>query len=214
MDVELFDRHVTRLAQLGYCTGRCPASADVAAGPDAAAPRRPGPDRAEHRRSRRAPRRGRGVHRPAALGAAARVLRPTPRRPGRPSWIRPGPTSPLRSPGCTPRTCCCSTSARSTGPPRAGSTRAPGSQRLAPPGTPPRIRAVVERYLRLHLDANLDRPQTVRHARDALRRLVELARRRPTRRSPTSTSCTASTPRSSCAGSAPRPASTPARRWP
>lgn len=46
-------------------------------------------------------------------------------------------------------------------------------QRLAPAGTPPRIRAVVERYLRLHLDANLDRPQTVRHARDALRRLVE-----------------------------------------
>jgi integrase len=46
-------------------------------------------------------------------------------------------------------------------------------QRLAPPGTPPSIRAVVERYLQLHLDANLDRPQTVRHARDALRRLVE-----------------------------------------
>jgi len=31
---------------------------------------------------------------------------------------------------------------------------------------------VLERYLRLHLDANLDRPQTVRHARDALHRLV------------------------------------------
>ena len=46
-------------------------------------------------------------------------------------------------------------------------------QQLTPPGTPPRIRAVVERYLRLHLDANLDRPQTVRHSRDALRRLVE-----------------------------------------
>ena len=46
-------------------------------------------------------------------------------------------------------------------------------QRLAPAGTAPRIRAVVERYLRLHLDANLDRPQTVRHARDALRRLIE-----------------------------------------
>ncbi len=43
---------------------------------------------------------------------------------------------------------------------------------LAPPGAPPKIRAVIERYLRLHLDANLDRPQTVRHARDALRRLV------------------------------------------
>lgn len=59
--------------------------------------------------------------------------------------------------------------------------RAPGGragagswvERLAPPGAPPRIRAVIERYLRLHLQANLDRPQTVRHARDALRRLVE-----------------------------------------
>jgi hypothetical protein len=43
---------------------------------------------------------------------------------------------------------------------------------LAPTDAPPKITAVVERYLRLHLDANLDRPQTVRHARDALRRLV------------------------------------------
>lgn len=43
---------------------------------------------------------------------------------------------------------------------------------LAPTGTPPKIRAVIERYLRLHLDANLDRSQTVRHFRDALRRLV------------------------------------------
>ena len=43
---------------------------------------------------------------------------------------------------------------------------------LAPPDAPPKIRTVIERYLRLHLDANLDRPQTVRHARDALRRLV------------------------------------------
>jgi integrase len=44
--------------------------------------------------------------------------------------------------------------------------------RLAPECAPPKIRGVVERYLRLHLQANLDRPQTVRHARDALRRLV------------------------------------------
>lgn len=44
---------------------------------------------------------------------------------------------------------------------------------LVPGSTPPQIRAVIERYLRLHLDANLDRPQTVRHSRDALRRLVE-----------------------------------------
>ena len=51
---------------------------------------------------------------------------------------------------------------------------------LAPPGAPPKIRAVIERYLRLHLDANLDRPQTVRHARDALRRLVTwMAQARP-----------------------------------
>jgi integrase len=44
--------------------------------------------------------------------------------------------------------------------------------RLAPEFAPPKVRAVLERYLRLHLQANLDRPQTVRHARDALRRLV------------------------------------------
>ena len=44
--------------------------------------------------------------------------------------------------------------------------------RLAPPGAPPKIRAVIERYLRLHLDANLDRLRTVRHARYALRRLA------------------------------------------
>jgi len=44
---------------------------------------------------------------------------------------------------------------------------------LAPLEAPPKIRAAIERYLRLHLDANLDRPQTVvRHVRDALRRLV------------------------------------------
>ena len=43
---------------------------------------------------------------------------------------------------------------------------------LAPDIAPPKVRAVIERYLRLHLHANLDRPQTVRHIRDALRRLV------------------------------------------
>src|SRR5260370_23874128 len=42
----------------------------------------------------------------------------------------------------------------------------------APDFPPPKIRTVLERYLRLHLQANLDRPQTVRHFRDALRRLV------------------------------------------
>lgn len=43
---------------------------------------------------------------------------------------------------------------------------------LAPEFAPPKVRAVLERYLRLHLRANLDRPQTVRHSRDALRRLA------------------------------------------
>lgn len=43
---------------------------------------------------------------------------------------------------------------------------------LTPPGTPEKMRVVVERYLRLHLDANTGREQTVRHFRDALRRLV------------------------------------------
>ena len=43
---------------------------------------------------------------------------------------------------------------------------------LAPDFAPPKIRAVIERYLQLRLRADLDRPQTVRHSRDALRRLV------------------------------------------
>jgi integrase len=46
------------------------------------------------------------------------------------------------------------------------------SDHLAPADAPPKIAAVMQRYLRLHLDANLDRPQTVRHARDALHRLM------------------------------------------
>ncbi|WP_230990009.1 tyrosine-type recombinase/integrase [Rhodococcus oxybenzonivorans] len=46
------------------------------------------------------------------------------------------------------------------------------TSRLAPAGTPPKMTAVIERYLRLHLDANLGREQSVRHFRDALRRLV------------------------------------------
>ena len=58
-------------------------------------------------------------------------------------------------------------------PPAGGSTPAPGAINSLRPRRRPEIRAVVERYLRLHLDANLDRPQTVRHARDALRRLVQ-----------------------------------------
>ncbi|TJZ81711.1 site-specific integrase [Rhodococcus oryzae] len=46
------------------------------------------------------------------------------------------------------------------------------TSRLAPDGTQPRMRAVIERYLGLHLEANLGREQSVRHFRDALRRLV------------------------------------------
>ena len=46
------------------------------------------------------------------------------------------------------------------------------TDRMAPAGAPPRIAAVIDRYLRLHLEAKLDRPQTVRHFRDALHRLV------------------------------------------
>jgi hypothetical protein len=46
------------------------------------------------------------------------------------------------------------------------------SDHLAPADAPPKIAAVMQRYLRLHLDAKLDRPQTVRHARDALHRLM------------------------------------------
>jgi hypothetical protein len=57
-------------------------------------------------------------------------------------------------------------------PPRARIDAGTWTDRLAPQAAPPRIRAVVERYLRLHLDASLDRPQTVRHSRDALHRLV------------------------------------------
>jgi len=44
---------------------------------------------------------------------------------------------------------------------------------ILPNGVPPKIRAVIERYVHLHLDANLDRPETVRHARDALRCLTQ-----------------------------------------
>ena len=45
--------------------------------------------------------------------------------------------------------------------------------KILPNDVPPKIRVVVERYVRLHLDANIDRPETVRHARDALRRLTQ-----------------------------------------
>lgn len=44
--------------------------------------------------------------------------------------------------------------------------------RLTPVGTPPRMQSVIDRYLKLHLEAKLGREQSVRHFRDALRRLV------------------------------------------
>lgn len=44
--------------------------------------------------------------------------------------------------------------------------------RLAPDTTPTRMRVVIERYLRLHLEAKLGREQSIRHARDGLHRLV------------------------------------------
>ena len=45
-------------------------------------------------------------------------------------------------------------------------------QNLLPEPCPPAIRDVVERYLRTRLEAKFDRPQTVRLAREGLRRLV------------------------------------------
>ncbi len=58
-------------------------------------------------------------------------------------------------------------------PPRAGRRDAgTWTDHLVAADAPPRIAAVIERYLRLQLEANLERPQTVRHARDALRRLL------------------------------------------
>lgn len=51
------------------------------------------------------------------------------------------------------------------------SDRVDWSENLLPNWAPPKIRAVVERYLRLRLDA--DRPENVRHSRDALRHLVK-----------------------------------------
>ena len=58
-------------------------------------------------------------------------------------------------------------------PPRAGRRDAGNwTDRLVAADAPPAIATVIERYLRLQLEANLERPQTVRHARDALRRLL------------------------------------------
>jgi integrase len=51
---------------------------------------------------------------------------------------------------------------------------------LLPEPCPPAIRAVVERYLRLRLEAKFDRPQTIHLAREGLRRFVNwLSEHRP-----------------------------------
>jgi integrase len=59
-------------------------------------------------------------------------------------------------------------------PPTTGTVRKVSnwSDRLLPEPCPPRIRTVVERYLRLRLDAKFDRPQTVRLSRESLRRFI------------------------------------------
>lgn len=44
--------------------------------------------------------------------------------------------------------------------------------RLLPEPCPPEIRKVIERYLTVRLEAKLDRPQTLRLAREGLRRFV------------------------------------------
>jgi hypothetical protein len=46
------------------------------------------------------------------------------------------------------------------------------TDRLLPEPCAPAIREVIERYLRLRLEARFDRPQTVRLAREGLRRLT------------------------------------------
>ena len=57
--------------------------------------------------------------------------------------------------------------------PGPGTKRIPGwADRLLPEPCAPAIGQVVERYLRLRLEAKLDRPQTVRLAREGLRRFV------------------------------------------
>jgi integrase len=54
------------------------------------------------------------------------------------------------------------------------------TENLLPESCPPAIRSVVERYLRIRLEAQFDRPQTVRLAREGMRRLVNwLGREHP-----------------------------------
>lgn len=66
-------------------------------------------------------------------------------------------------------------------PPVTGTVRRGSwTENLLPEPCPPLIRSVVERYLRTRLEAQFDRPQTVRNAREGLRRLVNwLGREHP-----------------------------------
>lgn len=68
-----------------------------------------------------------------------------------------------------------------TNPPTSGTRRRKSwEENLLPEPCPPRIRAVVERYLRSRLEAKFDRPQTVRIVREGLRRFVNwLGREHP-----------------------------------
>ncbi|BCW77868.1 tyrosine-type recombinase/integrase [Arthrobacter sp. NicSoilB11] len=68
-----------------------------------------------------------------------------------------------------------------TSPPISGTRRRKSwEENLLPETCPPRIRTVVERYLLTRLEAHFDRPQTVRIAREGLRRFVNwLGREHP-----------------------------------
>ncbi|MEV8133523.1 tyrosine-type recombinase/integrase [Pseudarthrobacter oxydans] len=68
-----------------------------------------------------------------------------------------------------------------TRPPTSGTRRRKSwEENLLPEPCPPRIRAVIERYLSTRLEAQFDRPQTVRIAREGLRRFVNwLGREHP-----------------------------------
>lgn len=68
-----------------------------------------------------------------------------------------------------------------TEPPIVGTRRRKSwEENLLPEPCPPRIRAVVERYLSTRLEAQFDRPQTVRISREGLRRFVNwLGREHP-----------------------------------
>jgi hypothetical protein len=162
VDVELFDRHMARLEQLGYARGATQLTWPLGrmllhhADPDLTALGLD--DLVEfRRRSMRSPR-GYGLSRCASSTPALLMLV----RPSR----SPRDTSLPRSPNCTPYTCCCSIGQLQEPP--AGRVNAVMGRSLAPELAPLKVGAVVERYLRLHLQADLHRPQSLRHMRDAL----------------------------------------------